>query len=195
MIGIVVECGLVKIFRNVVKCASGISSGDFDELAVDGTLRMSFENCASAWSFVVRYLTSSHACVAVLAGLRDADDRAVDVAGAVELGMRVVDRHRRRAVLQLRVLVLDERRRATRRRASSRACRSRTRARRRTRRRRPSASGRACCSRRSRSGSSASVSSFAQPGSRGEVRLAGLVEVRRADQRLDRTSPMPAPPW
>ena len=61
VIGLVVECGLVKIFRNVLKFVSGISSGDFDELSVDGTLRISFENCASAWSFVVRYLTSSHA--------------------------------------------------------------------------------------------------------------------------------------
>ena len=61
MIGTVVECLLLKIVRNVLKRASGMSSGDFDELAVDGTLRMSFENCASAWSFVVSHLTSSHA--------------------------------------------------------------------------------------------------------------------------------------
>ena len=37
--------------------------------------------------------------VGVVAVLRDADDRAVDVAGAVQLGMRIVDRHRRRPVL------------------------------------------------------------------------------------------------
>src|SRR4051812_38183035 len=40
---------------------------------------------------------------------RDADDRAVDVPGAVELRLRIVDGHRRRAVRKARLLVLDER--------------------------------------------------------------------------------------
>ena len=47
--------------------------------------------------------------VTVLAVLRDADDRPVDVARAVELGLRVVHRHRGRPVCQLGVLVLQER--------------------------------------------------------------------------------------
>ncbi len=41
--------------------ASGSSSGDLDELTVDGTFLIPFENFASAWSFVVRYLTSFQA--------------------------------------------------------------------------------------------------------------------------------------
>ena len=43
----------------VAKFGSGFSSFDFAALFVDGTLRIPFENCASAWSFVVRYLTSA----------------------------------------------------------------------------------------------------------------------------------------
>ena len=61
VIGMVCECGFVKIRRNVVKFLSGRSSLDFDELTVDGTFLIPFENLASAWSFVVRYLTRSHA--------------------------------------------------------------------------------------------------------------------------------------
>ena len=48
--------------------------------------------------------------VLVLGVLRDADDVAGHVAGAVELGMRVGDRHRRRPVVELRVLVGKKRR-------------------------------------------------------------------------------------
>jgi len=61
VIGVVVELLFVKTFKNVLKCASGSSSGDLDELTVEGTFRIPFENFASAWSFVVRYLTSFHA--------------------------------------------------------------------------------------------------------------------------------------
>jgi hypothetical protein len=61
VIGIVADLGWMKIFRKVLKFLSGISSGDFDELLVDGTFRIPFENFARAWSFVVRYLTSFHA--------------------------------------------------------------------------------------------------------------------------------------
>ena len=48
MIGIVDDLGCVKIFRNVLKFLSGMSSGDFDELLVDGTFRIPFENFAKA---------------------------------------------------------------------------------------------------------------------------------------------------
>ena len=51
----------MKIFVNVAKFASGFSSGERAAAAVDGTLRMPFENIASAWVLVVRYLTSFHA--------------------------------------------------------------------------------------------------------------------------------------
>src|SRR4029079_16456042 len=61
VIGVVWECGLTKILMNVRKCLSGISSGDLAELTVDGTFLIPFENFASAWSFVVRYLTSAQA--------------------------------------------------------------------------------------------------------------------------------------
>src|SRR5207302_7697228 len=60
MIGEVPECGFAKIFRNVANFASGLISGDVSEAFVVGTLRMSFENCARKWLFVVRYLTSAH---------------------------------------------------------------------------------------------------------------------------------------
>ena len=57
--GIVCDFGFAKIFVNVAKFASGLSSFDFAALFVEGTLRIPFENCASAWLFVVRYLTSA----------------------------------------------------------------------------------------------------------------------------------------
>ena len=47
------------------------------------------EKLTSAWLLVVRYLTSSQACGLVLAVLRDADDGAGHVAGAVELRLAV----------------------------------------------------------------------------------------------------------
>ena len=56
-----VELGFVNSFRNVLKFLSGVSSGETDELFVDGTFLIPFENRARAWSFVVRYLTSSQA--------------------------------------------------------------------------------------------------------------------------------------
>src|SRR5437868_5724688 len=60
-IGDVPECGFEKIFRNVEKCASGVSSLECVDAVVEGTLRMSFENSASACVFVVSHLTSCHA--------------------------------------------------------------------------------------------------------------------------------------
>jgi hypothetical protein len=47
--------------------------------------------------------------VLVLHALRDADDRAVHVTGPIELGMGIVDRRRRRAVVERRMLTSDER--------------------------------------------------------------------------------------
>src|SRR5919204_3907739 len=61
VIGAVAECGLLKIRTKVAKRGSGLSSGECPELRVDGTLRIPFENFASAWSFVVSQRTSSHA--------------------------------------------------------------------------------------------------------------------------------------
>ena len=60
-IGVVCDFGFAKIFVNVAKCASGFSSFDTAAALVEGTLRMPFENCASAWLFVVRYFVSCHA--------------------------------------------------------------------------------------------------------------------------------------
>ena len=106
VIGDVPDSGLAKIFRNVAKCASGMISFECVDAVVDGTLRSPFESSASACVFVVRYLTRSHAWSVLLAVLRDADDRPVDVAGAVQLRLGVVDGHRRRAVVELRMLGL-----------------------------------------------------------------------------------------
>jgi hypothetical protein len=61
VIGAVAECGLLKIRTKVAKRGSDLSSFECPELRVEGTLRIPFENLASAWSFVVRYRTSSHA--------------------------------------------------------------------------------------------------------------------------------------
>ena len=61
MTGIVEEFLFVKIFVKAAKFLSGFSSGDFAAERVEGTLRMPFENVASAWLLVVRYLTRSHA--------------------------------------------------------------------------------------------------------------------------------------
>src|SRR5581483_6028543 len=61
VIGEVLEYGLPKIFRNVAKCASGVSSFDVSEAVVDGTLRSPFDSFASACVFIVRYLTRFHA--------------------------------------------------------------------------------------------------------------------------------------
>ena len=47
--------------------------------------------------------------ITVLPVLRDPDDRPVDVSGAVQVRLRVVHRHRGGPVLQLGMLVLDER--------------------------------------------------------------------------------------
>src|SRR5712691_2757507 len=60
MIGEVLDFGFAKIFRNGEKCASGTISFEVSELLVVGTFRRPFESTASAWSFVVRYLTSAH---------------------------------------------------------------------------------------------------------------------------------------
>ena len=60
MIGVVCDFGFAKICVNVAKFASGFSSFDLAAAFVEGTLRIPFENCASAWLFVVRYLTSAH---------------------------------------------------------------------------------------------------------------------------------------
>ena len=46
---------------NVAKFASGFSSFDVAEERVEGTFRIPFENCASAWSFVVMYLVNFQA--------------------------------------------------------------------------------------------------------------------------------------
>ena len=59
--GIVDERGCVKIFVNVAKFGSGFSSFERAAAVVDGTLRIPFENVASACVFVVRYFTSFHA--------------------------------------------------------------------------------------------------------------------------------------
>ena len=61
VIGVVFEFGFAKIFRNVLKCASGLMSFDDNDALVVGTLRTPFEKIASAWLSVVRYLTSAHA--------------------------------------------------------------------------------------------------------------------------------------
>ena len=55
--GIVADFGWTKIFVNVAKFGSGLSSFDFAAAAVEGTFRIPFENIARAWVFVVRYLT------------------------------------------------------------------------------------------------------------------------------------------
>ena len=47
--GIVEEFLFVKIFVKAAKFLSGFSSGDFAAERVEGTLRMPFENVASAW--------------------------------------------------------------------------------------------------------------------------------------------------
>ena len=59
--GAVAECGLLKMRTKVAKRGSGFSSFERPELRVEGTLRIPFENFASAWSFVVSQRTSSHA--------------------------------------------------------------------------------------------------------------------------------------
>src|ERR671931_2219872 len=61
VIGSVVFFGFAKIFRNVAKCLSGLISFDVREAFVVGTFRIPFENSASGWLFVVRYLTSAQA--------------------------------------------------------------------------------------------------------------------------------------
>src|SRR5207244_3445052 len=53
VIGVVVDLGFAKIFRNVLKCASGLMSGDVSEAFVVGTLRTPLEKIASAWLSVV----------------------------------------------------------------------------------------------------------------------------------------------
>src|SRR3989442_12834743 len=62
VIGDVVECEFPKIFRNVAKYGSGLISGDLSDARVVGTFRSPLERIASAWLFVVRYLTRSQAC-------------------------------------------------------------------------------------------------------------------------------------
>src|SRR4029453_12217907 len=74
-IGVVCECGWTKILMNVEKCLSGISSGDRAELTVDGTFLIPFENFASAWSLVVRYLTSAQAASRCLPPLSSEERR------------------------------------------------------------------------------------------------------------------------
>ena len=59
--GLVFELGFAKSFRNVLKCASGLMSGDVSEAFVVGTFRTPFEKIASAWLSVVRYLTRAQA--------------------------------------------------------------------------------------------------------------------------------------
>ena len=61
VIGDVPDFGFAKIFRNVAKCASGMISFDVSDDLVVGTFRRPFDSSASAWSFVVRYLTSAQA--------------------------------------------------------------------------------------------------------------------------------------
>ena len=61
MIGEVDEYLFAKIFRNVAKCASGVSSFDVSDAEVEGTLRKPFESSASACVFVVRYFVRAHA--------------------------------------------------------------------------------------------------------------------------------------
>ena len=109
VIGVVCECGLTKILMNVRKCLSGISSGDLAELTVDGTFLIPFENFASAWSFVVRYLTSAQAASRCLPPFGMPMIVPLTAPAAVQLRLAVGDGHRRGAVLELRVLVLEER--------------------------------------------------------------------------------------
>ena len=160
--GIVADRGFTKIFVNVAKFGSGLSSFDLRRGRCRGTLRIPFENFASACVFVVRYLTSFQASSLVLAALRDADDRPVDVPGAVEalVAGRASARSRTRGPCG----PPRGTRRATRRRSSSRASRGRTRAAPTTRHRHPSATSRACRGRSSRRGSSASEAAAASPG-------------------------------
>src|SRR5207247_1522296 len=61
VIGVVVDFEFAKIFRNVLKCASGLMSGDVSDAFVVGTLRIPFEKIARAWLSVVRYFTRAHA--------------------------------------------------------------------------------------------------------------------------------------
>src|SRR5512133_2097180 len=63
VIGNVVFFGFAKIVRNVLKCRSGLISGEFKDAFVVGTFRIPFEKSASGWLFVVRYLTSAQASV------------------------------------------------------------------------------------------------------------------------------------
>ena len=84
VIGVVVVCLFANIFRKVEKCRSGVISFECSDAFVVGTLRSPFESIASAFAFVARYSTSSHASACVLAALGDADDVAARVTGAVE---------------------------------------------------------------------------------------------------------------
>src|SRR5262249_22706593 len=72
VIGDVLDSLFAKIFRNVAKCSSGVSSFECVDAVVDGTLRRPFESSASACVLVVRQFTRSHAsavCLPVL-GMR-----------------------------------------------------------------------------------------------------------------------------
>ena len=109
VIGVVCEFLLAKIFRNVAKFLSGISSCDVDELTVDGTFLIPFENFASAWSFVVRYLTRSHAWSRCLPPFGMPMIVPLTAPAPYSSGVPVGDGHRRGGVLELGVLVLDER--------------------------------------------------------------------------------------
>src|SRR6266536_2095934 len=62
VMGDVLDFGFAKIFRKVAKWASGLISFDVRDAFVVGTFRRPLLSTASAWLFVVRYLTRSHAC-------------------------------------------------------------------------------------------------------------------------------------
>src|SRR5919202_871190 len=61
MIGDVPDLGFLKIFRNVAKWASGVSSLDVVDSVVEGTLRRPLDSLASAWVSVVSHFTSAQA--------------------------------------------------------------------------------------------------------------------------------------
>ena len=109
--GVVAVCGLAKIFRNVANFASLVSVGSVSAELTVGTFRSCWASGTSAAGSSDSHLTSCQAASRLrpVEVLRDAERVAGDVARAVQVGLRVVDRHRRGRVVELRVLAVDER--------------------------------------------------------------------------------------
>ena len=134
--------------RKVLNAGSWLTSGDCSASSVEGTLWMALAKSTTASVSVVRYLHELPGGVLLLAGARDADDGAGDVALAVAVRLVVGHRERRDAEVRSPARRPRSCRPATRRRSPSRPGRSGTGSWRPTRHRTWSGTSPACRSRR-----------------------------------------------